>query len=121
MRRRIGFAAAVSALAVAPAGASAGDGGFGGGTAFEEPRPSALAVGDFDNDGAPDLAAVSAGSKRVELFLPSPDGTVRSAPVEAGNSPESIAVADFNRDGKRVLPRPDVDGGRVVKGTNPVA
>jgi hypothetical protein len=65
-----------------------------------------VAVGDFNGDGIPDLAVVHPGSGSgpdgsVEILLGNGDGTFRSAgSFAAGTWPRSIAVADFNGDGK---------------------
>src|SRR5207249_8489811 len=58
-----------------------------------------VAVGDFNGDGKPDLAAV--GSANVSILLGKGDGTFQ-APVSygAGTNPVSVAVGDFNGDGK---------------------
>jgi hypothetical protein len=63
--------------------------------------PSAIAVGDFNGDGHPDLALANYGpAGAVGVLFNSGDGTF-GAPVtySVGNSPESIAVGDFNGDG----------------------
>jgi len=67
--------------------------------------PAALAVGDFNRDGKLDLAVVdfSCGTPcgRVIVLLGNGDGTFQS-PVsyDAGAQPISVAVGDFNGDGK---------------------
>ena len=60
-------------------------------------------MGDFNLDGKPDLAVANGGSDNVTIRLGDgagafPDAT--SATVGAGNIPQSVAVGDFNRDGK---------------------
>jgi hypothetical protein len=54
---------------------------------------------DFDGDGIPDLAVVS-GAHTVSILLDNGDGTFR-APVsyQVGSRADSIAVADFTRNG----------------------
>ncbi len=59
--------------------------------------PWSVAVGDFNGDGKPDLAA--AGSDGAWILLGKGDGTFQRA-VEYGGSGSSIVVGDFNRDGK---------------------
>src|SRR5207253_851495 len=70
--------------------------------------PLSVAVGDFNGDGKPDLAVANSGSSTVSVLLGNGDGTF-SAPLtfEAGTSPCeprvevcSLAVGDFNGDGK---------------------
>jgi hypothetical protein len=91
---------AAGSLALLPSTASAGDGGFTGDLNLAFQRPESLAVGDFNNDGRPDLAVVSGTIEKVGIFLQTPGGELLShLPVAAGKSPELIAVADFNRDG----------------------
>jgi len=68
---------------------------------------SFLAVGDFNHDGNPDLAAVSyqqSDPYAVQVLLGNGDGTFQpsvnySLGDAASNSPGEIAVADFNGDG----------------------
>ena len=65
--------------------------------------PSAVAVGDFNGDGKPDLAIADYDANRVTVLLG--DGTGRftaapSSPFPAGSQPDSVAVGDFNGDGK---------------------
>jgi hypothetical protein len=71
-----------------------------------------LAVGDFNGDGVPDLAAVNnvyatqapnSTPSTVTIFLGNGDGTftpVSSNPASAGQNYSDIVVADFNGDGK---------------------
>ena len=63
--------------------------------------PSAIAVGDFNRDGIPDLAVVNETAKTVTIFLGNPDGTVTAQvpTYSIGNSAVAIAVADVNNDG----------------------
>ena len=66
--------------------------------------PRSLAAGDFNRDGAPDLAVANNGSDNtsfnVAILLGSGDGTFQ-APVEyaIGQFPSFVAAGDFNRDG----------------------
>ena len=83
-----------------------GDGTFQGhSTVFANGyMPRSLAAGDFNADGAPDLAVANNGSDNasfnVAILLGSGDGTFQ-APVEypVGRFPSFVAVGDFNRDG----------------------
>ncbi len=64
------------------------------------PNPASLAVGDFNEDGTPDLAAAAAGGNELAVFIGNGDGTFKDAAFYAtGNTPSSIATADLNRDG----------------------
>src|SRR5579864_7288755 len=66
----------------------------------------AVAVGDFNGDGKPDLVATSglfgaAGSSAVEVLLGNGDGTFQAATILAADvNPRGVAVGDFNHDGK---------------------
>lgn len=70
------------------------------------PMPQAVAIGDLNNDGKPDVVVASAGqfgasSGMVSVLLGNGDGTLQApqnTTVAAGA--QSIALADFNRDGK---------------------
>jgi hypothetical protein len=69
--------------------------------------PVAVAVGDFNGDGKPDLAVLNSGNAGVgddggvSILLGNGGGTlqaVRNFP--AGQNPTTIVAADFNHDGK---------------------
>jgi Bacterial Ig-like domain (group 3)/FG-GAP-like repeat len=72
--------------------------------------PESIAVGDFNGDGNADLAIVNsnvntARSGTLTILLGNGNGTFTQAPVSpaTGNLPYSVAVADFNGDGKADL------------------
>jgi hypothetical protein len=56
-----------------------------------------LVVSDVNLDGEPDI--LSGGGTRLQTFLGNGDGTFQG-PIESVDGGASIAVADFNRDGK---------------------
>jgi hypothetical protein len=66
------------------------------------PAPSGVAIGDFDGDGAGDLAVTNRDGSSVTVllnrgasgFLPA------RAPIELGAGPLSLTTADFNLDGR---------------------
>jgi hypothetical protein len=62
--------------------------------------PKAVAVGDFNGDGKPDLAVVNGLGNSVTVLLGNGDGTFPAAPnYSAGGHPFGVAVGDFNHDG----------------------
>jgi hypothetical protein len=75
--------------------------------------PSIAGVGDFNEDGIPDLAIENAGDNSISILLGNGDGTFRSGPnspiTEIGGTPPcetilyqsncAIVVGDFNDDG----------------------
>lgn len=70
-------------------------------------NPVAIAVGDFNGDGKPDLAVANQGDGtttnpgNVSILLGKGDGTFQPAvEYSAGQSPNSLAIGDFNGDGK---------------------
>ncbi len=64
--------------------------------------PYAIASGDFNLDGIPDLAVANATSNTVTILLGKGDGTFSAAAASpsTGSNPFSMTVADFNGDGK---------------------
>jgi hypothetical protein len=61
----------------------------------------AVAVGDFNNDGNPDLVVANENSNTVSVLLGTGNGTFRAAQTFAvDQGPVALAVADFNGDGK---------------------
>jgi hypothetical protein len=73
-------------------------------------NPTSVVIGDFNGDGKPDLAVASFGpSGPVEgvlsILLGNGDGTFQPAVTYStgGYTPESIAMGDFNGDGKADL------------------
>jgi hypothetical protein len=64
-------------------------------------QPSFLGIGDFNGDGASDIAVTCAGTAKVAVFLNKHDGSgTYNAPtyLTAGTKPGGIAVADFDGD-----------------------
>jgi hypothetical protein len=73
-------------------------------------NPRFVAVADFNADGKPDLAVANGGSNNISILLGNGDGTFR-APQSVGfvgtvTSIYSLAVGDFNGDGKPDLAVP---------------
>jgi hypothetical protein len=76
-----------------------------------------LAVADFNCDGVPDLAVANYGSNTVAIMLgngPSNPGTFQVAVnYPAGTAPRSVAVGDFNGDGRPDLAVANYDSNNV--------
>ncbi len=61
----------------------------------------AMAVGDFNGDGRPDVAATGFADNSLAILLAKSDGTLGTAISTAfGSNHTGIAAGDFNRDGK---------------------
>ncbi len=79
--------------------------------------PDAVAVGDFNGDGIPDLAFSAGGPmQRVLIFLGNANGAYTTAPAPpiSGYTLRPITVADFNGDGKQDLAILDGDTNTVA-------
>jgi hypothetical protein len=69
-------------------------------------QPNAVAVGDLNGDGIPDLVAVNTGTNSVSVFLGLPGGgyaapaTYSTVAAGVGRSPVAVTLADMNRDGR---------------------
>src|SRR5207245_1710110 len=77
--------------------------------------PFSVVVGDFNLDGRPDLATANESSNTVTILLGDGAGGFSQpsgSPVAAGSHPSSVAVGDFNRDG-----RPDLATANVRSDT----
>jgi hypothetical protein len=112
------LAAALAGLT--PAAASAGltfaSTGFAAGS-----DPEAVAVGDFNEDGARDVAAANAGSDTVSVLLGTGTGSLSSAHAfVTAQTPKALAVADFDRDGHQDLAATGLEGDgsvSILRGT----
>jgi len=70
--------------------------------------PSSLVVGDFNNDGVPDLAVANSADGTVSIFLGRPNGSFGLATTySVGSQPTDIIAGDFDGDGKLDLATAD--------------
>lgn len=77
--------------------------------------PLAVAAGDFNRDGAIDLAVANFGTDNVELLFNDGRGRLTSAgKYKVGDSPGTIAAADFDGDGNLDLAASDGLGVAVL-------
>jgi hypothetical protein len=68
--------------------------------------PVAVAIGDLNGDGKPDLATANVNSNDVSVLLGNGSGGFSAAagsPFAAGDHPYSVAIGDLNGDGKADL------------------
>jgi hypothetical protein len=83
-----------------------GDGTFGRRPTRDGSDPRSVAVGDIDMDGLLDLAVTNLNSNTVSVLLGNGDGTfLAKRDFNSGaNATHSVAIADFNSDGRRTSP-----------------
>ena len=79
--------------------------------------PQSVAVGDFNGDGKPDLVTANYAGDNVTVLLGDGAGGFTAAPgspFAAGTTPASVAVGDFNGDGKPDLVTANTGGNNVT-------
>ena len=79
--------------------------------------PNSIAAGDFNGDGKLDLATSSPGSNNVTVLLGNGSGgftVAPGSPFTVGSRPASVAVSDFNGDGKLDLATPNYGSNNVT-------
>jgi hypothetical protein len=67
---------------------------------WASPGLSAVAVGDFNRDGKPDIVVANPGGAMVGVLLNNGNGTFGTQTYTVGGSPTAVTIGDFNRDGK---------------------
>lgn len=80
-------------------------------------QPFFVTVGDFNNDGIQDLVTANAASNTVSVLLGNGTGGFTQAPnspFPAGNTPESVAVGDFDGNGTEDLAVANVNSNNVT-------
>jgi hypothetical protein len=70
------------------------------------PQTWSIAVGDFNNDGIPDLVSAGVNDGLLSVMIGNGNGTFKprvtyQAPL--GSDPSTVVIADFNHDGKQDL------------------
>jgi hypothetical protein len=66
-------------------------------------EPSTISIGDFDNDGKPDLAVANYGSNSVSILQGDGAGKFTTARSYEPGGASATAVGDFNADGRTDL------------------
>jgi uncharacterized protein (TIGR03437 family) len=80
-------------------------------------RPNSVAIGDFNGDGKADFAIADSGDNTVTVLIGDGAGGFSAGsgmPIPVGLRPESLAVGDFNGDGKQDLAVANASGGNVT-------
>jgi hypothetical protein len=81
-----------------------GSGGFAAPVNYDAGMfPFAVAIGDINNDGKPDLAVAEATNSTTNVWILAGNGNGTFAAAVGygvGSLPESLAIGDFNRDGR---------------------
>lgn len=92
-----------------------GNGTFKTPQTFVVPTPKSAIVGDFNGDGAIDLATANGLSNSLSVLLGNGDGTFQvQQELSTGTNPTAIAAADYNGDGSLDLATSNADSNDVT-------
>ena len=79
--------------------------------------PSNLTIADFNGDGLPDLAVISASTNSLFVLINRGNGTFLDAkPINAGLTPAAVVAGDFNGDGHQDLAVVSLSGLGILLG-----
>lgn len=102
IRRSVFTLAAVMAMALCAITASAASAAvsFTAAQLTTAANPAAVAAGDVNGDGIPDLAIADTAANKVSVFLGNGDGTFKAkVDYTTGTAPSAVAIADVDGDG----------------------
>jgi hypothetical protein len=80
-------------------------------------NPQSVGAADINGDGKPDIVTADSGSNTVTVLLGNGSGGFSAAagsPFVAGTDPVSVAVGDFNGDGRPGIATADIGGGTMT-------
>jgi len=99
--RRVPFFSLVALCSVLAAGAAQGQLSFAPGTNYSAgPGPRAVALGDLNHDGRPDLVVANSGSNTITVRINQGGGSFGAGTSFAtGSSPVHVALFDLDSDG----------------------
>jgi hypothetical protein len=79
--------------------------------------PTGLVLADFNGDGRPDVAVVSASTNALIVYINQDNGSFKGGPVmNVGLTPTAVVAGDFNGDGKQDLAVVSLSGLGILLG-----
>src|ERR1700733_7492061 len=77
-------------------------------------EPTAIAIGDLDDDGKLDLVTANIDANTVSVLLGNGDGTFQTKlDYTTGEAPQAVAIADIDADGKLDLITANLDASTI--------